>query len=81
MSSFLPIVELCSGIDALYLSAQGTARASLFADLEAARCAAEAAELPVDCTLGGYSVKVKPHAPTVQLRVLHSSSTPGQSLG
>jgi len=56
------LVELFSGIDALYLSAQGSAPRSLFADLEAARCAAEAADLPIDCTLGGYPVKVKPHA-------------------
>lgn len=55
-------VELCSGIDALYLSAQGAAPASLFADLEVARCAAEAAELPVDVVLGGYPVKVLPRA-------------------
>ncbi len=56
------LLELCSGVDALYMSAQGAAPASLFADLEAARCAAEAADLPIDCTLGGYPVKVKPHA-------------------
>ena len=44
-------VELCSGIDALYLSAQGTAPALLFADLEAARSAAEASALPIDANI------------------------------
>ncbi|MEQ1874056.1 MAG: hypothetical protein ABL953_10030 [Ilumatobacteraceae bacterium] len=55
-------VELTSGIDALYLSAQGTAPPSLFADLESARAAAEADSLPVDTTVGGYPVKVQPWA-------------------
>ncbi|MEQ1700319.1 MAG: hypothetical protein ABMA25_09420 [Ilumatobacteraceae bacterium] len=52
-------IELTSGVDALYLSAQGSAPPSLFADLEAARAAAEAAGLPIDTTLGGYPVKVQ----------------------
>jgi len=55
-------VELVSGIDALYLSAQGVAPASLFADLEAARSAAESGDMPVDSLLGGYPVKVQPRA-------------------
>jgi|JI10StandDraft_1071094.scaffolds.fasta_scaffold240777_2 hypothetical protein len=55
-------VELCSGVDALYLSAQGSAPPSLFADLEAARSAAEAASLPIDTPVGGYPVKVQPWA-------------------
>ena len=32
MPTFLPAVELASGLDALYLSAQGTAPPPLFAD-------------------------------------------------
>ena len=55
-------VELCSGIDALYLSAQGTVPPMLFADLESARSAAEVDSLPVDTTLGGYPVKIQPWA-------------------
>lgn len=62
MALIPPPVELCSGIDALYLSAQGVAPGSLFADLEIAKCAAEAANLPIDFTLGGYPVKVQPRA-------------------
>lgn len=53
-------VELCSGVDALYLSAQGVAPPALLADLGAVRLAAEAADLPVDFHLGGYLVKVQP---------------------
>ena len=53
------MVELASGIDAFYLSAQGTAPPSLFADLEVARSAAEATGLPVDFDLCGYTVKVQ----------------------
>ncbi|MDP1860123.1 MAG: hypothetical protein Q8K82_15715, partial [Gemmatimonadaceae bacterium] len=34
----------------------------MFADLEAARSAADAAALPIDTTLGGYPVKVQPSA-------------------
>ena len=55
-------VELTSGVDALYLSAQGVGPPSLFADLDAARSAAEAASLPIDTTVGGYPVKVQPRA-------------------
>jgi hypothetical protein len=55
-------VELCSGVDALYLSAQGTGPASLFVDLDCARSTAEAASLPVDWSVGGYPVKVQPWA-------------------
>ena len=57
-----PFVELASGLDALYLSAQGKAHPTFFSDLEAARSAAEAASLPIDSTLGGYPVKVQPWA-------------------
>jgi hypothetical protein len=55
-------VELCSGIDSLYLSARGLAPPSLLADLESTRQAAEAAGLPIDYSLGGYPVKVQPSA-------------------
>jgi hypothetical protein len=55
-------VELCSGVDALYLSAQGSAPRALFADLEDVRAAAEADELPIHWQLGGYDVKVQPWA-------------------
>ncbi len=54
--------ELCSGVDALYLSAQGVAPSSLLSDLEAARLQAEADGLPVDFSLGGYPAKVLPRA-------------------
>lgn len=54
--------ELCSGVDALYLSAQGVAPSSLLADLEAARVQAEADGLPVAFSLGGYPTKVLPRA-------------------
>jgi hypothetical protein len=57
-----PRVELASGVDALYLSAQGTGTATLFADLEVARAAAEAVGLPVDWILGGQPVRVQPSA-------------------
>lgn len=58
----IPPVELCSGIDSLYLSAQGFAPPSLLADLEVARLQAEADGLPVEFDLGGYPVKVRPRA-------------------
>jgi hypothetical protein len=51
-----------SGVDALYLSAQGVAPLSLFADLEDARASAELNGLSVVCQLGGYDVKVQPWA-------------------
>lgn len=54
--------ELCSGVDALYLSAQGVAPSSLLVDLEAARLQAEADGLPVVFSLGGYPTKVLPRA-------------------
>ena len=47
---------------AFYLSAHGKAPPSLFQDLEAARSAAEMANVPVDFDLGGYPVKVQPSA-------------------
>ncbi|MBI4934066.1 MAG: hypothetical protein HY828_09320 [Actinobacteria bacterium] len=55
-------VELCSGVDALYLSARGAAPQSLFADLEQARASAELDGLPVSTHLGGYPVKVQSRA-------------------
>ncbi len=55
-------VELCSGIDALYLSAQGEAPSILFDDLAVARACAEADGRAIDWTLGGYPVLVQPHS-------------------
>jgi hypothetical protein len=55
-------VELRSGIDALYLSAQGDAPAYLLMELAELRLAAEASDAPVDAVLGGYPVKVLPRA-------------------
>src|SRR3954462_12909682 len=55
-------VELLSGIDALYLSARGTAPDSLLAELDGLRNEAEAGGLPVDANLGGYPGKVQPRA-------------------
>lgn len=46
--------ELCSGVDALYLSARGTPPPSLLTDLELARCDAESQGLSVRFMLGGY---------------------------
>lgn len=61
MSSPIPS-ELLSGIDAMYLSAQGNAHPSLLADLEATRSQAESTGLPVSADLGGYPVSVQPRA-------------------
>lgn len=58
----LPAVELCSGIDALYLSAQGHAPAALLGDLDVMRSTAELHDLPLETQLGGYDVKVLPRA-------------------
>ena len=55
-------VELTSGIDALYLSAQGAAPESLLIELAELRAAAEIDDAPVDAVLGGYPVKVLPRA-------------------
>lgn len=55
-------VELLSGIDALYLSAKGTAPAVVFEQLDACRSAAEDANAPFETILGGYPVKVLPNA-------------------
>ncbi len=49
-----------SGIDALYLSAQGDAPHILLTELADLRAAAEADDAPVDAVLGGYPVKVMP---------------------
>ncbi len=54
--------ELVSGIDALYLSAQGHAPESLFAELAEMRATAEADDAPVYAVLGGYPVKLLPRA-------------------
>lgn len=51
-------VELLSGIDSLYLSAQGSVPASLLTELDERRIAAEATDSPIDVALGGYPVKV-----------------------
>lgn len=55
-------VELCSGVDALYLSARGDAPPSLLTDLEVMRSAAEASDQPVDFQIGGTPMKVQPRA-------------------
>ncbi len=55
-------VELCSGIDGLYLSARGDAPPSLLIDLEVMRAAAEANDQPVDFQIGGTPMKVQPRA-------------------
>jgi hypothetical protein len=55
-------VELCSGIDALYLSAQGEAPATLLEALADLQTKAEETDLPTEASLGGYPVKVLPRA-------------------
>ena len=55
-------IELCSGVDALYLSGHGPTDSVLLSELDALRTAAELADLPVDATLGGCPVKVLPRA-------------------
>lgn len=54
--------ELLSGIDAMYLSAQGNVHPSLLTDLEATRLLAQESERPVPADLGGYPVTVQPHS-------------------
>lgn len=55
-------VELCSGVDALYVSAQGTIPQTLLTELELGRADAEAAALPLAFELGGYPFKIQPTA-------------------
>lgn len=55
-------VELASGVDALYLSAQGAAPTVLFDELESLRSAAEVSGGPIDASLGGTPVRVEPFA-------------------
>lgn len=56
------VVELVSGVDALYLSGRGILPGFLAQELEGLRTEAEAADLPVSAALAGYPVKVQPRA-------------------
>jgi len=50
--------ELCSGIDALYLSGIGAAPVGLLDELDVLKAEAVESGAPVDSVLGGYPVRV-----------------------
>jgi hypothetical protein len=56
------LVELASGVDALYMSGQGDVSLSLLEDLATARAAAEVTDEPVLLGLGDLSFVVKPRS-------------------
>lgn len=55
-----PMVELASGVDALYLSGRAELPADLLADLDGARSEAAEEGQARDALLGGYPVRVLP---------------------
>ena len=56
------VVELASGIDALYCSGRAEVSVAVFNTLEANRQAAEALDVPVEVTLAGEVFEVEPRA-------------------
>jgi hypothetical protein len=61
MSGDPHLIELASGIDALYLSGRGVVPESLFARLAQGRAAAEELRCPLPLSFGGVEFSIAPH--------------------